>query len=504
MPDIVLATLNARWAHSSLGLRYLLANLGTLRERAKILEFEIKADLAAVAQAILAEGPRVVGLGVYIWNVSQTTRLVAELKRRQPDLLIVLGGPEVSYETQQQEICRLADYVVTGEADLAFAELCGRLLVSDRPPRKIIPSPPPALEDLALPYDLYSQEDIAHRVIYVESSRGCPFACDFCLSALQVPVRLFPLGQLLASFERLMCRGARRFKFVDRTFNVKMDAAAAILQFFHQRYQPGMFLHFELVPDRLPQGLKDVIKRFPAGSLQFELGVQTFNEQVAARINRRQDNARAQRNLRFLRRQTGVYLHADLVAGLPGETVESFAAGFDRLLALNPHEIQIELLKRLRGAPIARHDQAWGMRYRAEPPYEILANSAMDEQTVQRLSRFARFWDLYFNSQNFKATVPLLWNPEGSPFAAFLQFADYLWQTTRRTHGLPLDRLAELLRRYLVECRHQDVAQTDKALLEDYDRCGRVPPKFLRAHRERAGLMPPKPKTLPRRQSRSI
>ena len=504
MADIVLSTLNARWAHSALGLRYLLANLGAMRERAKILEFEIKADVGAVAEAILTERPRVVGLGVYIWNVTQATRLVAELRQRsRGDVTIVLGGPEVSYETQGQEICRLADYVVTGEADLAFAELCAKVLAGARPSGKVIVAQPPALERVVLPYELYDEKDIAHRVIYVEASRGCPFSCDFCLSALDVPVRQFPLPALLGAFEGLMVRGAKRFKFVDRTFNVNIASALAILDFFLARWAPGMFLHFEVVPDRLPGALKDVIRRFPPGALQFEVGVQSFNEEVAARINRRQDNAKVEENLRFLREETGVYVHADLVAGLPGESLESFAAGFNRLLALEPHEIQIELLKRLLGAPIARHDAAFAMRYNAHPPYEIVANAVMDEETVRRLARFARYWDLYFNSRNFAGSAPLLWSSE-RPFTAFMDFADWLFAATGQTYGLALDRLAELLREYLVERVKVCAAEVEEALVRDYERCGRAVPKFLREHASQGELARAKQQVLPQRQARTV
>ena len=198
MPDIVLTTLNAKYAHASFGLRYLMANLGPLRERAVILEFEISHKPLDVVEAILGQGPKVVGLGVYIWNAEVALRVVADLKRIAPEVIVVLGGPEVSHETDGQEIISLADYVITGEADLAFADLCHKLLSGRRPLNKIIPADLPefaakkaalALRPLELPYELYDEADIAHRVIYVEASRGCPFRCEFCLSSLDVPVR---------------------------------------------------------------------------------------------------------------------------------------------------------------------------------------------------------------------------------------------------------------------------------------------------------------------------
>jgi radical SAM superfamily enzyme YgiQ (UPF0313 family) len=450
MSDIVLATLNARYAHCAFGLRYLLANLGELQSRTRLLEFDISQRTLDVAEVILREEPKVVGLGVYVWNATQSTQLVAELKRLRPELVVVLGGPEVSYETEHQEICRLADFVVKGEGEAAFAELCREVVgqAGSFFAEKVRTSKMLVLRDLVLPYDLYSDEDIAHRVIYVEASRGCPFECEFCLSALDEQVRQFPLDRFLEAMQRLLDRSARQFKFVDRTFNLNLTAARAILEFFLERMQPGLFLHFEMIPDRLPAGLRELIVKFPAGSLQFEVGIQTFNEEVAARISRRQDNTLAEANLRWLREETGVHIHSDLIVGLPGESLESFAAGFDRLVGLRPHEIQVGILKRLRGAPIARHDGKWTMVYDPTTPYEILQNRQLDFFTMQRMRRFARYWDLVANSGNFVETTPLIWRGT-TPFAGFVRFSDWLFERTRQTHGIARSRLVELLAEYL-------------------------------------------------------
>ena len=188
MSDIVLATLNAKYIHASFGLRYLMANLGELKSRTTLLEFDINQRPLDIAEVLLAKNPRILGLGVYIWNVVETTGVVAAIKRIRPDIIIVLGGPEVSYETAQQEIVRLADHVITGEADMKFAEVCTQILEGKTPP-KIIPADLPEFSRLTLPYEFYDTKDIAHRVIYVEASRGCPFTCEFCLSSLDVPVR---------------------------------------------------------------------------------------------------------------------------------------------------------------------------------------------------------------------------------------------------------------------------------------------------------------------------
>ncbi len=483
MPDIVLATLNAKYIHAAFGLRYLLANLDELRPRAALLEFDIHQRPIEVVEQLLAENPRIIGLGVYIWNAAPTAEVVSILKRLRPEVIVILGGPEVSYETDRQQVTQQADYVITGEADLKFAEVCRVLLAGNRPPAKVIAADVPDLARLASPYPLYDERDVAHRVIYVEASRGCPFTCEFCLSSLDIPVRQFPLPPLLENLEELLRRGVRQFKFVDRTFNLNLSVSKTLLQFFLDRYSPGLFVHFEMIPDRLPEALREIIARFPPGALQFEVGIQTFNTRVAELISRRQDYERLADNFHFLREHTGVHVHADLIVGLPGEALESFGGGFDRLIALRPQEIQVGILKRLRGTPIVRHDAEWGMVYSEHPPYEILRNKLLDFTTMQRLRRFARYWDLIGNSGNFLSTTPLISHGCASPFAEFLRLCDWLYERLGRQHSIALAELGELLFQFLTEIRGLPGSDVARALWADYQRGGRSDkPLFLRPH----------------------
>ena len=469
MPAIVLATLNARRAHASLGLRCLRANLGDLREEAEIVEFVVGSRAEDVVEQLLARHPRVVGFGVYIWNVEETTRIVALLKTVAPQVAVVLGGPEVSHEVEAQPICRIADYVVTGWGEATFAELARQILHGPSPRAKVHAGAQPPLAAIALPDGEYTDEDLRSRNVYVEASRGCPFKCEFCLSALDRTAWPFPLAPFLAQLARLHARGARRFKFVDRTFNLKIDTSLAILQFFLDRIAASPadppFAHFELIPDHLPEKLKALVARFPPGTLQLEVGIQTFNEEVQRLISRRQDNAAAEANLRWLREQSNAHLHVDLIAGLPGEDVASFARGFDRLVALRPHEIQFGILKRLRGAPIARHSEAFGLRFSPQPPYNILATDRIDFPTMQRLARFARYWDLVANSGRFARTLPLLLG--GSPFANFLAFADALYAATGTTQAIAVERLYEHLHAHLLG-RGVAPEQATGTLVDDY------------------------------------
>lgn len=443
MPKIVLATINARHIHASLGLRCLLANMGELQSQTEIREFTLESRQIDIAEQLLAGRPSVIGLGVYIWNCEQSTRLVSLIKAVSPETILVVGGPEVSHEWEAQRIVREADYLITGPADLSFALLCRSLLAGEAPERRVIHADPPQLQRLASPYPYYSDADIAHRLIYVEASRGCPFRCEFCLSALDKSAWSFGLEHFLTEMDRLLQRGARHFKFVDRTFNLKLEQSLAILDFFLERMEPDLFLHFEVIPDRLPEQLKSRLRRFAEGSLQLEIGIQTFNPDVAGRISRRQDYEKTGQNLVWLRKETKAHIHADLIVGLPGESIDSFAAGFDQLVALAPHEIQVGILKRLRGTPIVRHSDEYRMCYNPNPPYDILSNDEIEFASMQRLNRFARYWDLIGNSGRFNDSLPSLLGE--APFQRFMKLSEWIYATTGQVHRIALKRLFDLV-----------------------------------------------------------
>lgn len=494
-PRIVLATLNAKYIHASLGLRCLLANMDKhgrpgLRQQTLLREYVIAQKPVHIAEDLLALNPEVIGLGVYIWNAVPTLQLMRVLKALRPDIKLVLGGPEVSHELEQQELARLADHVITGWGDVSFPKLCRALLDGPAPLMKVIAGEQPPLDELALPYAEYSDPDLAQRLLYVEASRGCPFKCEFCLSALDKTAWAFELDRFMDELAQLYARGARHFKFVDRTFNLRLEHSTRILQFFLDRMRTtegtlpersDLFVHFEVVPDNLPDRLKALIAQFPAGSLQFEVGIQSFNPEVQQRISRQQDNDKTADNLRWLVTQSRAHVHADLIFGLPGETLDSFAQGFDRLVGLGPHEIQLGILKRLRGAPIARHFQAFAMVFDSEPPYSILQNSTVDFATVQHMQRLARYWDLVANSGRFAQSLQLLLAGP-SAFAAFMQWTVWLWQTTGKTHEFAHEKLVDLLFEHLTTVRGLNADVVRPALLADYLASGaRAKPRCLAA-----------------------
>lgn len=506
---ILIAAINARHSHASLGARCLLANMGELRHQTELAEFTLRQSAAEIAEAIAARQPRILALGVYIWNVARVQELIPMLRQQLPELKIVLGGPELvptgrdgcrpgpltgrdlapgeGTRPTTESTTTDADVLLFGEGDLAFAALCRDLLFPShlRPFASIcgcLRPPPPDLGAIRLPYDEYTDEDLAHRVLYVESSRGCSMRCDYCVSANDESVRFFPRPALMAAFDNLLARGARQFKFCDRSFNLNLPRAIEILSFFLERIprHPGIFLHFEMLPDRFPEELRDTLARFPPKSLQLEIGLQSFNPEVLARIRRPQNLERAADNLRFLRGHTPAWLHTDLIAGLPGETPDSFAAGFDRLVALDPHEIQLGILKKLPGAPIARHDAEFEMSYHTAPPYEVRCTRDWPAEHLVRTARFAHYWDAIVNSGRFIPAAPLIWKGSPSVFAAFMAFADWMGERFLKEHGLPLSSLAEAVFEFLTQVRGIPPATATEALIRGYRHAGArdIPPAF--------------------------
>ena len=470
MTDILLVTLNARWSHCAFGLRYLRANLGDLHDRSAIREFTISDAPAVMVEKILAETPRIVGFGIYIWNLRETTQVIQILKAVAPEIRIVIGGPEVSHQYDAEPVVALADVLITGEADLVFPGVCHDLLAG-RPVARVIRAAKPDMAAVALPYGEYSDRDLAQRMVYVEASRGCPFTCEFCLSSVDNGVRAVPREAFLAALEDLLRRGCRTFKFVDRTFNLSPTTAIGILTFFLDRWVEGIFLHFELVPDRLPEELKTLLLRFPKGAVQFEIGIQSFTPEVGVNISRRMHRGRTEDNLRWLSAETGIHLHTDLIIGLPGETPETFQQSFDDLWRLGPQEIQVGILKLLKGTPLGRHQEAYGMRYNREPPYDLLASRDFPFAQMQRFKRFAKYFDLFVNHGIYPRSMALLIEHAGtsSPFAALLAFSDWLWATTGQDYALARSRQFELLLDYLAilgvpEALAIDTAAADAAV----------------------------------------
>jgi radical SAM superfamily enzyme YgiQ (UPF0313 family) len=478
--SIILTTINAKWIHPSLALRLLKANLGSLEENCEIIEFALRQPLGEKVEPLLAARPRILGISVSIWNHTATVELLEELEKAwaaqgaklscSARPVVVLGGPEVTHLPPSSEIFRFADYVIRGDGEEAFRSLCENILTgTGRETPKFINAAQVNLEKIKSGYHLYTDEDLTKKLIYVEASRGCPFNCEFCLSAIkdetdkQNAVREFPLESFLAQMDALVRLGVKTFKFLDRTFNLNIDRAIRIIDFFLEKIeerkalrQSGLVVHFEMVPSLFPDELREALTRFPPETLRLEIGIQTLNAEVSARIGRPSNPEKELETLRFLREKTSAIIHADLIAGLPGEDLSSFGRGFDRLWQAlcgtvpagedkppaesRPRaEIQLGILKLLPGAPVSRHSEAFSMRYNPLPPYEIEETASVSAGDFRRLKNFARFWELIVNRglANFAGNERI--------FDKFMTFSDTLYAHFDRNWGIDKTELRKSL-----------------------------------------------------------
>jgi len=478
--SIILTTLNARYSHTSIGLRYLFANLKALQPQAQIIEFTINDNVQDITEQLLAHKPRIIGIGVYIWNAIQVSELIHTIKKVSPETCIILGGPEVSYDPIRVNI-DVADYIIRGEGELAFHTLCQAILHGKQPPERMIDAGTVNLDDIELPYRYYNDEDVKNRYIYVEASRGCPFQCEFCLSSMDNRVRNLFIDRLLEEFEILWQRGVRNFKFIDRTFNLNPKISNQILDFFLTK-EDGYFAHFEVIPDHFPVSIQQRIKQFRPASLQLEVGIQTLNNEVATRIHRKLNIEKIKANIAFLEHETHAHMHLDLIVGLPGEDLTSFGKGLNQLCSLTDAEIQIGILKNLSGTSLSRHNESYGMVYSDIPPYDIIKTNHLSFEDIQKMKRFARFWNLYKNSGNFKLSITLLWSESGV-FENFFAFSLWIYEQTNSTWQISLDRLAKLLFEYLSNTRLAEPQYIAGCLVQDLMKIeGRVLPAFLRPY----------------------
>jgi radical SAM superfamily enzyme YgiQ (UPF0313 family) len=460
MSDILLTTINAKWIHPSLALRLLKANLRELEDRAEILEFALRQPMNVKIKNIFNAKPKILGISVSIWNHEQTLHVLNELEElwndETPKPIIILGGPEAGQLEKDLPLYKAADWIINGEGEEVFHELC-EIFFNDETHRlqnnphidsidgKKINSRQVNLATIDPAYRLYTGEDVSRKLVYVESSRGCPFGCEFCLSSLDRQVRYFPLDDFLNNMKQLIDRGAKGFKFLDRTFNLDFDRAKEIMQFFLHNLKSNMYVHFEMVPSRFPDELRSLLTQFPEGSLRLEVGIQTFNPLTAKIIGRPSNPEKEIESLAFLKNETKAIVHADLIAGLPGEDYQSFAEGFDTLWSVRPTEIQMGILKRLPGTPICKRDDEYGMVYSSAPPYDVIETNAITQEEMNRMKNFARFWELIVNRGHFDDMSEKLFPEDKAIFHQFMKLSDWLLEKFGKNWGIDRKLLREAL-----------------------------------------------------------
>jgi anaerobic magnesium-protoporphyrin IX monomethyl ester cyclase len=440
--NVVVATLNAKYIHTSLALRYLKAFCQGEFD-ISIAEYTIKDPAMNIVSDLYAKRPDVVGFSCYIWNIEETIVVISMLKKIRPDLTIVLGGPEVSYDTEYW-MRRLpeVDFIVMGEGEETFRHLLQELEgqrkfhfvygLAYRKGEEVIVNPARPklnLDDIPSPHRF--PEDVpslANRVVYFETSRGCPFSCQFCLSSIEVGVRYFDIERTKRDLLYLIGAGAKLIKFVDRTFNIKRDYALEIFRFLIENHG-GCTFQFEITADIMrPEVLEYLREHAPPGVFRFEIGVQSTNDLTNSLVRRRQNFAKLTRTVTMVKESGKIDQHLDLIAGLPEEDYASFRKTFNDVFALGPEELQLGFLKMLRGTGLRRDADRWGYVYMDHAPYEILGNDVLPFEDLMRIKRVEDVLEKYWNAHRMDRTLSYLIREEfPSAFDFFQEFGDY-WE----------------------------------------------------------------------------
>lgn len=454
---VVLCSLNSQYIHSSLAPWCLLAGVkqyGNSRLQVSVVEGTVNEDLAAVAERIIRLAPKCIGFCCYIWNIQRVHQLLPLIKTALPQTVVVLGGPEVGYCAHEVLTEHpLVDYVLTGEGERSFAHLCNALLsgespmvagVSGRQDGTVFSVPEaPLEEEPPSPYcDAYFAA-LNGRITYLETSRGCPYACAYCLSARCGKLKFFSVERAKREMLLLAKSGTKTVKLVDRTFNAHRERAKDLWRFIIENYgtniPEGVCFHFEIAGDLLDDEAIDIIQTAPTGSMQFEVGIQSFHEPTLAYIRRKTDLQKLCHRVRRLLEKGNVHVHIDLIAGLPLEDFDTFGQSVNQAYALGANMLQLGFLKLIHGSPMREDPHRYPCSYHSMPPYEVTETPVLSEHDLARLHQAEWAVDKLYNSGHFFGSLPYVLSVSGqTPFNLFLAFGE--WVTEKQ--GAPLSRVA--------------------------------------------------------------
>ena len=438
---VIIACLNSKYIHASLSPWCLLAGV---REFAKgeydatVMESTINGDTAAFADSITNEKPYIVAFSCYIWNITKTLEICKAIKEKH-NCIIVLGGPEVAYRPKDiLEKHGFIDYVLSGEGEWTFPDFLDSLGgdlssvsgLTYKENGKIISVP--EKEYTATPPSPYCEEffeKLNGRITYIETSRGCPYSCAFCLSGRCSPLRFFDTENVKKDIIKLAQSGTQTVKFVDRTFNANAKRANEILLFIKENYgkeiPQGVCFHFEIAGDILKDSTLEILESMPYGAVQLEIGMQSFNEETLKKINRKTNTEKLIQNIRKLISFNNMHIHIDLIAGLTGEDFESFKSSFNTAYSLGAHMLQLGFLKLLHGADMREDSEKYPCEFNDEPPYEVTSTPWLSSEEIQTLKRCEDAVDRLYNSGRFLYTLEYLTKEVGfSPFDVFFGFGN--------------------------------------------------------------------------------
>lgn len=417
--NVVLSTLNSKFIHSSLALRYLKAYGEAHGQAYDIVEYTINMPVLHILSDITEHDIDVLGFACYIWNIEMTLHVVDMVKAVRPDIKIVLGGPEVSFTADELlERCPNIDYIVQGEGEEAFHALVTALQLGNDGLDPVIPGVMGRRNDSILgsaeavevcdlstipfPYTEEDMDDLEHKIIYYESSRGCPFSCQYCLSGNKNTVRFFPQERTLEELQWFIDHGVKQVKFVDRTFNCAPHHHRPLMEFMRDS-DTDMNFHLEMEPELMTEWETNILCETPPGRIQIEVGVQSTHKKTLDAINRYNDWPYIQKSIRPIIQAGRTHVHMDLIVGLPHEDFNRFGQSFNDLFSLQPHALQIGFLKLLKGSGVRRMRE---YKYVADPlaPYEVLSTHVLPYDNVRFLKYFEDVFERFYNSERFRTT----------------------------------------------------------------------------------------------------
>lgn len=417
--NVVLSTLNSKFIHSSLALRYLKAYGEAHGQAYDIVEYTINMPVLHILSDITEHDIDVLGFACYIWNIEMTLHVVDMVKAVRPDIKIVLGGPEVSFTADELlERCPNIDYIVQGEGEEAFHALVTALQLGNDGLNPVIPGvrgrrdgsilgsleavEVSDLSSIPFPYTEEDMEDLEHKIIYYESSRGCPFSCQYCLSGNKNTVRFFPQERTLEELQWFIDHGVKQVKFVDRTFNCAPHHHRPLMEFMRDS-DTDMNFHLEMEPELMTEWETNILCETPPGRIQIEVGVQSTHKKTLDAINRYNDWPYIQKSIRPIIQAGRTHVHMDLIVGLPHEDFKRFGQSFNDLFSLQPHALQIGFLKLLKGSGVRRMRE---YKYVADPlaPYEVLSTHVLPYDDVRFLKYFEDVFERFYNSERFRTT----------------------------------------------------------------------------------------------------
>lgn len=461
---ILLSTLNAKYIHTSLALRWLyVANKD--RFDISFKEFVIKEDIKEVAKQILDTQAEVIGLSVSIWNVEQTKKLVTLLKSANSNLIIFVGGPEVTYEPEFFLENWDIDYVVSGEGEFVTGELFTALEagISDinipgisyrgRINKILVQADISKLVLLDSPYQLPEDKDsLKHRVVYFETSRGCPYQCQYCLSSLEKGVRYFPQEYIDNNLNYFVQSDAKLIKFLDRTFNLNKKHTAHVFDYLIENYRPNLSCQFEIYADLLnDEDIKQLNDKLPENYFRFEIGIQSTYEPTNKEIKRLQNFELLAGNIRKLMDGGKIDLHLDLIAGLPFETFDRFKKSFNDVFALKAKEVQLGFLKMLRGTALRNNAAKYGYKFQENAPYEMEYNDSISAAEIERIHNAEEALDRFWNSGRFNRAMTYImeYHVGTAYFEFFEEIYNYYTAQSFPRFGYQLEDLFKILSDYL-------------------------------------------------------